>query len=60
VVWVIGAEDDERLRGFDGDSGAPVVAGPAAGAKVRRFQPPIVSGGRIYVGTEGGVRAYVW
>jgi hypothetical protein len=60
VVWVVGAEDDGRLRGFDGDSGAPVLAGPAAGSTVRRFQPPIVSGGRIYVAVDGGVRAYVW
>ncbi len=60
VVWVVGAERDERLRAFDGDTGAPLLTGAAAGAKVRRFQSPIVSNRRIYVAAEGGVRAYVW
>jgi hypothetical protein len=60
VVWTVGAEDDEPLRGFDGDTGAPLVAAAGAGAKVRRFQSPIVSNGRIYVAVEGGIRAYRW
>lgn len=60
VVWVVGAERDGRLRGFDADTGAPLVAAPGSGANTRRFQPPIVSKGRIYVAVDGGIRAYVW
>lgn len=58
VVWVVGAEADGRLRGFDGDTGAALASAPGPGAKVRRFQSPIVSGGRIYVAVDGGIRAY--
>jgi outer membrane protein assembly factor BamB len=60
LVWVVGAESDGKLRGFDGDTGAPVVTGPAASAQVRRFQSPIVSNGRVYVAVDGGVSAYRW
>ncbi|HET6438937.1 MAG TPA: hypothetical protein VFG59_12795 [Anaeromyxobacter sp.] len=56
VVWVVGAEGDEKLHAFDGDTGAPVLA-VSLGARVRRFQSPIVSNGRIYVAVDGGVRA---
>ncbi len=59
VVWVVGAEGDGRLRAYDGDSGAPVLAPVAVGGTVRRFQSPIVSGGRVYVAVDGGLRALV-
>lgn len=60
VVWVVGAEGDERLHGFDGDGGAAVAgAGGEALGRVRRFQTPILAGGRIYVAVDGGVRAFV-
>ena len=60
VVWAVGAEGDGRLHGFDGDTGAVVSSG--AGGEplaVRRFQTPILAGGRIYVAVDGGVRAFV-
>jgi len=60
IVWVAGAEGDGRLRGFDGDTGAPVVSAPAPGPTIRRFQSPIVSNGRLYLAVEGGLRAYYW
>jgi len=59
MVWVVGAEGDGRLRAFDGDTGAPVLAGPATGVTVRRFQSPIVSGATIYVAVDGGLQAFV-
>jgi PQQ enzyme-like repeat protein len=52
VVWGLGAEGDQRLRGFDGDSGAVLYDGGGASelmADVRRFQTPIVARGRIFV-----------
>ncbi len=61
MVWSVGAEGDGRLHGFDGDTGAVVYAGggpsDAPGA-ARRFQTPILAGGRIYVAVDGGVRAF--
>ncbi len=61
IVWIVGAEGDGRLRGFDGDTGAVVYGGGGAGDAlegVRRFQTPILAGGRILVAVDGGVRAF--
>ena len=62
IVWSVGAEGDDRLHGFDGDTGRVVHGGgkthPALGG-VRRFQTPILGGGRIFVAVEGGVKAFV-
>src|ERR1051325_5105016 len=52
VVWGIGAESDQRLHGFDGDTGAVVFSGGGANevmAATRRFQNPIAAPGGIYV-----------
>lgn len=61
IVWSVGAEGDDRLHGFDGDSGQVIYGGGGtqdALGGVRRFQTPILGGGRIFVGVEGGVRAF--
>ncbi len=61
IVWIVGAEGDERLHGYDGDTGAVVYDGGGAGdamGTVHRFQTPIVAGGRIYVGGNGAVYAF--
>ncbi|MCA1828233.1 MAG: PQQ-like beta-propeller repeat protein [Myxococcales bacterium] len=63
VVWAVGTEGefgsqgDERLHAFDGDTGA-VLFTSAAMREVRRFQSPIVAGGRIYVAGDGMVYAF--
>ncbi len=62
IVWSVGAEGDDRLHGFDGDSGRVLYGGgdgDRALGGVRRFQTPILGGGRIYVAVEGGVKAFV-
>jgi hypothetical protein len=43
------------LHGFDGDTGAELVAVPVGAA--RRFNAPIATGGRIFVAVDGGVVA---
>jgi hypothetical protein len=61
VVWGIGAEGDNRLKGFDGDTGAVVFAGGGRNdgmTTVRRFQTPIAAGGRIFVAADGKVYAF--
>ena len=61
IVWTVGAEGDERLHGFDGDTGAVIHGGGGreeALRAVRRFQSPVLGGGRIYVGVDGGVQAF--
>ena len=61
VVWGIGSENDQRLHGFDGDTGATVFSGGGANelmANTRRFNTGIAARGRIYVANDGQVCAF--
>ncbi|HEY1934444.1 MAG TPA: PQQ-binding-like beta-propeller repeat protein [Acetobacteraceae bacterium] len=59
IVWIAGAEGDERLHGYRGDTGAPVFASqPLPG--LRHFVTPIVAAGRIYLAGDGRVFAFRW
>ncbi len=61
IVWNVGAEGDGRLHGFDGDTGEVVYAGGGPSDElgvVRRYQTPILAGGRIFVAVDGGVKAF--
>jgi outer membrane protein assembly factor BamB len=61
IVWGIGAEGDQRLVGFDGDTGHIVYAGGGANelmAGVRRFQTAIVARGRIFVAGDNSLYAF--
>ncbi len=51
IVWAIGAEADNRLRGFDGETGRAIFTGEEM-PRVRRFQTPIVARGRIIVAAD--------
>lgn len=61
IVWVVGAETDHRLHGFDGDTGAVVFAGGGADdamGSTSRFITPIVAKGRIFVAANGQLHAF--
>jgi outer membrane protein assembly factor BamB len=59
VVWIPGAEGDNRLHGFRGDTGEELFASePLSG--LRRFQTLIAADGRLYVGADGRVFAFVF
>jgi len=59
IVWVAGAEGDERLHGFRGDTGQAVFAsGKLPG--LRHFVTPLVGGGRLYLAGDGRVFAFRW
>jgi hypothetical protein len=61
VVWGIGAEGDQRLHGFDGDTGAVVFNGGGANelmAGTRHFNTGIAARGRIYVANDSRVYAF--
>jgi len=63
IVWAVGAEGDNRLHGFRGDTGAILFAGGGAAeamTQVRRFQTPIAAGGRIYVAADQHIYAFVF
>jgi hypothetical protein len=61
VVWGIGSEGDQRLYGFDGDTGTNVFTGGGANELMtgtRRFNTGIVARGRIYVANDNQVCAF--
>jgi hypothetical protein len=58
IVWGVGAEGDNRLHGFDGDSGMPIYNGGGNGdamGNLNHLITPIVAKGKIYVGGSGTV-----
>jgi hypothetical protein len=56
IVWILGAEGDNRLHGFRGDTGEPLfTSGSLAG--LRHFQTLIAVGNRLYVGADDSVYA---
>jgi PQQ enzyme repeat len=64
IVWVVGADEggDQRLHGFDGDTGNVVYAGGGANelmAGTRRFNTGIAARGRIYIANDNKVYAFV-
>ena len=62
IVWSVGAEGDNRLHGFDGDTGKIVYAGGGPAdviGSVRRYQTPILAGGRIFIAADNTVKAFV-
>jgi hypothetical protein len=63
VVWGIGAGtgNDQRLYGFDGDTGAVVFSGGGANelmAATHNYQTAIAARGRIYVATDRKIYAF--
>ena len=62
VVWVVGASGDQRLHGYDGDTGAEIFAGGGANelmAGTHSYSTTgIVARGRIYVATDNKVYAF--
>ena len=61
IVWGIGSEGDQRLHGFDGDTGAVIFNGGGANELMtgtRRFNTAIAARGRIYVANDNKVYAF--
>jgi hypothetical protein len=61
IVWVVGAEGDNRLHGFKGDGGEPLFAGGGPAdtlARVRRFQTLIAAEDRLYVAADDRLYAF--
>jgi hypothetical protein len=57
IVWIVGAEGDERLHGFRGDTGQEVFKGdPLPG--LRHFVTILAAAGRLYVAGDGRIFAF--
>jgi hypothetical protein len=55
IVWVVGAEGDDRLHGYNGDTGAVVYTGTDQMSGTRKWNSGIVAGGSIYVANDNKV-----
>ena len=61
IVWIAGAEGDNRLHGFRGDSGQPVFTGGGPGDRIpglRHFATILAAEGRLYVAGDGEIYAF--
>jgi hypothetical protein len=57
IVWMLGAEGDNRLHAFRGDTGESLFAGPPL-AGLRHFQTLIAADNRLFVGADGQLYAF--
>lgn len=58
IVWIVGAEGDNRLHGFRGDTGEPLFAGGEAMSGLRHFQTLIAAEDHLYVAADGRIYAF--
>jgi outer membrane protein assembly factor BamB len=61
IVWAVGAEGDDRLHGFRGDTGAEIYAGAGTGEGMdglRHFATILVAAGRFYIAGDGHIFAF--
>jgi len=61
IVWIVGAEGDNRLHGFRGDTGEPVFAGggaPEAMQGLHAFTTLMATDGRLFVAGDGRIYAF--
>ena len=61
IVWIVGAEGDNRLHGFKGDNGEPLFTGGGSAdamAGIRRFQTVMVAEHRLYVAADSRIYAF--
>ena len=61
IVWVVGAEGDNELHGFNATTGAVVFSGSGTAMQgLRHFQTLISAEGRIYVAADNKVYAFTY
>ena len=61
IVWVAGVSGDQRLHGYDGDTGAVIFAGGGANevmSGTRQWNTGMVARGRIYFGADNRIYAF--
>jgi len=63
IVWILGAEGDERLHGYRGDTGEPLLAGGGGEDEkpgLRHFEDLLATADRLYVGADGRLYAFAF
>jgi hypothetical protein len=59
IVWILGAEGDNRLHAFRGDNGEGLFIGPTLSG-LRHFQTLIATEDRIYIAADDAVYAFLF
>jgi len=63
IVWIVGAEGDNRLHAFKGDTGESLFTGrnpSKAMTGLHHFQSLIAAGERLYVGADDKIYAFAF
>jgi hypothetical protein len=63
VVWIVGAEGDNRLHGYRGDTGEPLFGGgdpQDVMTGLRHFQSMLAARDRLFVGADGRLYAFAF
>ena len=60
IVWVVGAEGDDRLHAFRADNGEPLATPPETMCGLHHFQTLIASEDRLYVAADGTIYAFAF
>ena len=55
IVWVVGAQGDGQLHGYNGDTGAVIYAGSDVMSGTRKWNSGIAARGSIYVANDNKV-----
>jgi hypothetical protein len=58
IVWVVGAQGDGQLHGYNGDTGAVIYPGGDVMSGTRKWNSGIVARGSIYVANDNKVYAF--
>ena len=61
IVWLVGSEGDQKLHGYNGETGAVIFKGGGTNelmSDTRRFNTGIVAHGRIYIANDNKVYAF--
>ena len=61
IVWILGAEGDDRLHGYRGDTGEPLFAGGGPRDTMpglRHFQDLLATRDRLYIGADDRLYAF--
>jgi outer membrane protein assembly factor BamB len=60
IVFIVGAEGDNMLHAFNGETGQKLVASPEAMQGLHHFQTLIATENRLYVAADGTVYAFAY
>ena len=58
IVWVVGAQGDGQLHGYNGDTGAVIYPGADVMSGTRKWNSGIAARGSIYVANDNKVYAF--